>query len=71
VNCLSIILLVLSVLFSTVQGNDPAFKMYRWSEDYRYLEERDCLSAYDRLKYKPMGEQSYLSFGGTLLLGEH
>ena len=48
------------------QSSDPAFRFFRWDEDYSYLSEVNEPSAYDKVKYTPLSESSYLSFGGGL-----
>jgi hypothetical protein len=50
-------------------ASDPAFEPFRWNEDYRYLSAKSTVSAYERLKYRPLnvGDQDgHLSFGGSV-----
>ncbi|MEO1080076.1 MAG: alginate export family protein [Pseudomonadota bacterium] len=45
---------------------DPAFKFFRWDEDYRALSGVQDLSFYDRLKFTELTDSMYLSFGGGI-----
>jgi hypothetical protein len=61
-------LLAAMVLSPPGWADDPAFEAFRWNEDYRYLDAKPRLSAYERLKYRPLtvaGHDGYLSFGGS------
>ena len=51
------------------EAADPAFEMFRWNEDYRYLTEKAQLNTYQSLKYQPVemaGHAGFVSFGGSV-----
>ncbi|MEM6605038.1 MAG: alginate export family protein [Pseudomonadota bacterium] len=48
------------------QALDPAFKFFRWDEDYRYLSDVEHPSVYGHLKYLELSDTTHLSFGGSL-----
>ncbi|MEM9103583.1 MAG: alginate export family protein [Pseudomonadota bacterium] len=59
-------ILIWLLTITLTHANDPDFKMYRWLEDYQYLKNETEPDWYDSIKYTPIGDESYASFGGTL-----
>lgn len=47
-----------------VEASD--FNLYRWKEDYADLAEKSDRNWYDHIKYMPLNQDIYLSFGGSL-----
>ena len=70
---LSIIILTLCCFMhyplSAQTETAPAFKLYRWQENYQYLANAAVLTPYERFKYFPLSDARddiYLSLGGEV-----
>ncbi|MEM1188363.1 MAG: alginate export family protein [Pseudomonadota bacterium] len=58
-------LLMLGASLPTL-GEVPAFKFYRWNEDYSVMKGDVDPNWYEKLKYAPLAGSAYFSLGGTL-----
>ena len=66
---LAIVLLLVCCGFESCKGQEltpGSYQMSRYQEDWSTLRDSQSLNGYERLKYLPLGKNSYLSLGGEL-----
>ncbi len=58
-------LLACAILSAQEEDGKPGFALLRQNDNISYFKEKESKAAYDKFKYRTLGEDAYLSFGGS------